>query len=299
MWDNIERFAGDRINDLKNAADTVGNEVEYRAKQLRDNVVVPVIDNAMEAGLVPAKEGMFGRYLSGTEVPLTKIPADVKRAEQSKVNMLLELNKTKANDPQHQARIRFNNLVDQQNELGVDLTFHAMGHGNYTPDQISTHKNLQAEIDIINKQFPNMSAIYSTIADRNFGTQLKPFDPNNYNTSKYKGRGIGSGVDYDGKGIVDPVDGTTNTLGQYSVTDGVLNDRYDFDKNNGFTTADEPMYTRDGKQLPDPGKFTHGGAFAEKDFVQNLATHAGRFSQSLGLIRPGSGYDIRFDLGKR
>ena len=47
MWNNIKRFAGDRINDLKNAADTVGNEVEYRAKQLRDNTIVPVIDDAM------------------------------------------------------------------------------------------------------------------------------------------------------------------------------------------------------------------------------------------------------------
>ena len=297
MWDKVKRFAGDRIRDLGNVVDSVGNEFEYRSKQVRDNLVVPTLDNAMEAGLVPAKEGMFGRYLSGTEVPLTKIPADVKRAEQSKVNSLLELNKTKANDPMHQARLRFNDLIEQQDKNGVDMKFHNMGHGNYTPEQISTHQTLQAEIDSINKQFPSMSARYSALAERSFGTQLERFDPNNYNTSDYKGRGIGSGVKYEG--IYDPVDGTTNTLGQYSVTDGVLNDRYDFDKNNGFTTADEPLYTRDGKQLPDPGKFTHGGAFAEEDFVQNLATHAGRFSQNLGLIRPGSGYDIRFDVGKR
>jgi len=297
MWNNIKRFAGDRINELGNAADKLGNDLEYGAKQLRDKAVVPALDNAMQAGHVPSKEGMFGRYLSGTEVPLTKIPKDLKRAEQSKVNALLENNKAKANDPMHQARLRFNDLLEQQDTNGVDMKFHAMGHGNYTPDQISTHQTLQSEIDGINKKFPSMPAKYPAIAEKSFGTQLEVFDPNNYNTADYKGRGIGSGVKYEG--IYDPVDGTTNTLGQYSVSDGVLNDRYDFDKNNGFTTADKPLYTRDGKQLPDPGKFTHGDAFGEKDFTQNLATQAGRISQNLGLIRPGSGYDVRFDLGQR
>ncbi len=38
MWGNIKRFAGDRINDLKNAADTVGNELEYRTNQLVDSI---------------------------------------------------------------------------------------------------------------------------------------------------------------------------------------------------------------------------------------------------------------------
>lgn len=294
MWNNIKRFAGDRINDLGNAADKLGNDVEYGVKQLRDKAVVPALDNAMEAGLVPATAGMYGRYLSGTEVPLTKMPADVKKAEQSKVNSLVDLNEAKAKDPMHQARVRINSLIEQQENNGVDMKFHNMGHGNYTPDQIAKHKTLQGEMDGINNQFPNMPRKFATNADAGFATQLKEFDPNNYNTADYKGRGMGGtreGTKY--------VDGTSNTLGQYSVSDGVLNDRYDFDKNNGFTTADKPMYSRDGKQLPDAGKFTHGGAFANADFVQNLATQAGRVSQNLGLIRPGSGYDVRFDLGQR
>lgn len=294
MWNNIKRFAGDRINDLGNAADKLGNDLEYGAKQLRDKAVVPALDNAMEAGLVPATQGMYGRYLSGTEVPLTKMPADVKKAEQSKVNALLDLNEAKAKDPIHQARVRINSLIEQQENNGVDMKFHNMGHGNYTPDQIAKHKTLQGEMDGINNQYPNIPRKFAANADRGFSTQLKEFDPNNYNTADYKGRGYGGtreGTKY--------VDGTSNTLGQYSVSDGVLNDRYDFDKNNGFTTADKPMYSRDGKQLPDAGKFTHGGAFANADFVQNLATQAGRVSQNLGLIRPGSGYDVRFDLGQR
>ena len=297
MWNNIKRFAGDRINELGNAADKLGNDLEYGAKQLRDKAVVPALDNAMEAGHVPATAGMYGRYLSGTEVPLTKMPADVRKSEQSKVDALLAQNKTKAKNPMHQARIRINSLIEQQENNGVDMKFHNMGHGNYTPDQIAKHKTLQGEMDSINKQYPNMPRKFDINADAGFATQLDDFDPNNYNTTDYKGTGMGGireGTKY--------VDGTSNTLGQYSVSDGVLNDRYDFDKNNGFTTADKPMYTRDGKQLTDAGKFTHGGIIGTSDndgLKSKLATQAGRVSQNLGLIRPGSGYDVRFDLGQR
>jgi hypothetical protein len=50
-------------------------------KTVRDKVVVPLLDKGMEAGTVPAKEGMFARFLSGTSQPLTRIPADTKAAE--------------------------------------------------------------------------------------------------------------------------------------------------------------------------------------------------------------------------
>ena len=62
MWDQITRFAGDRLKDL------------------RDNVAVPVLDGAMEAGVVPSTQGMAIRWASGTETPLTKTPKDLREA---------------------------------------------------------------------------------------------------------------------------------------------------------------------------------------------------------------------------
>jgi len=47
MWNNIKRFAGDRLTDATNAADAYGNEVEYRTKQLnnaKDTVIGSVVD---------------------------------------------------------------------------------------------------------------------------------------------------------------------------------------------------------------------------------------------------------------
>lgn len=43
----------------------------------RDFVAVPLLDTAMQAGVVPATPAMFARFLSGTEQPLTKLHPDL------------------------------------------------------------------------------------------------------------------------------------------------------------------------------------------------------------------------------
>ena len=186
FFGKVKRFAGDH---LKSAL-----------SHTRDNVLVPAIDSAMEAGVIPAAHGMYGRYLTGTEVPLTKMPADIKKAEQ---------------------------------------------------EMTSTH-----------------------------------VDPNNYHNTGYN--------NVDRMGGLAGVNATTNSLGQYSVQGGIIKDRYDFDDNNGFGDPDQPkpFYKWDGK-------FDHSGIFGEGEVVQQLTRGAGRLSHDLGLIKPGSGYDVRLDTGRR
>jgi hypothetical protein len=41
---------------------------------LRDQTVIPVIDKGIETGVLPTKEAMFARYLTGTNKPLTVYP---------------------------------------------------------------------------------------------------------------------------------------------------------------------------------------------------------------------------------
>lgn len=43
----------------------------------RDFVAVPLLDTAMQAGVVPAAPAMYARFLSGTEKPLTKLHPDL------------------------------------------------------------------------------------------------------------------------------------------------------------------------------------------------------------------------------
>jgi len=199
MWNNITRFATDRLNDLRQAGVTISDGVEHAASQLRDaasqyrdRVIIPAIDTAMEEGNLPGDVGMYSRYLTGTQVPLTKFPADVRTAEQEKVNKLLELNKGS-------------------------------------------------------------------------------FDPQNYKMTGYSDFGMVEG------------EGTNNTLGQYLVNDGIVVDRYDFDRNNFYGD----------------GTFEHGGIYGQPRIVESLAQLTGNLSQGLGLIEPGSGYDVRLDTGRR
>ena len=66
---SVKRFAGDRL------------------KELRDNIAVPTLDRAMEAGYIPSDAGMYGRWATGTKVPLTRRPKDIAQHEvQSHIN---------------------------------------------------------------------------------------------------------------------------------------------------------------------------------------------------------------------
>jgi len=198
-----------------------------KAIQLRDGVIVPAIDTAMEEGNLPGYVGMYGRYLTGTQVPLTKFPADVKTAEQERANRLLELNR-------------------------------------------------------------------------------ESFDPQNY---KYTGYSDLEGIRANNYYSYRNISATTHTLGQYLVKDGIVLDRYNFDKNNGFTQPGTIYLSpRSKKALEDPtifdevtskGQFHHGGIYDQPPLVQDLAGIAGNLSQRLGLIKPGSGYDVRLDTGRR
>lgn len=44
------------------------------ASTIRDQVVIPVLDKGIETGVLPTKEAMFARYLTGTNKPLTVYP---------------------------------------------------------------------------------------------------------------------------------------------------------------------------------------------------------------------------------
>lgn len=232
-----------------------------RLADLRDQRFVPALDRALEEGTIPADVGMFGRYLTGTQVPLTRMPADVSQAEQKYVEHFQGLS------AQGGARKKkFDELRAEQQALGLDLN---KDYSKSIPNQIEREKITR--YNELEKQILALDpdSISSTSQPKIL------FDPSNYATSGYRGTESA----FYSKGA--DVNTLRNTLGQYSVQDGVIADRYDFDANNSWTR---------GKP------FEHGGAFGQSGFKQDLATQAGRFSQRLGLIRPGSGYDIRFKV---
>ena len=295
MWNNIKRFAGDRINDLKNAADTAGNEVEYRAKQLRDNAIVPVIDDAMESGLLRSDVGMFGRYLTGTSVPLTKPPADIKRDEQIVAERLGGVENNNQRRRQHARQSvdiaksdemtrDFNTVkkvFNEQQGLGVNIRAHNLGLENYSPERVSEYNSKERQIQELKKKHggritplttSNPAKFFSDTQRAHAAADFVPFDKNNYSNTDYKSE---SGSDAF-------IGATTNTLGQYSVKNGTAIDRYDFNH-----------YTK--------GNFNSGGTITSAtpsahDPLLFLANVAGNAADKLGIITPESGYDVRLKL---
>ena len=250
----ILRMAGDAY---KGASRFAGQ----RLTNFRDQQFVPALDAAMEQGVIPADAGMFGRYLTGTEVPLTKVPADVRKGEQKYIEHMQEL------DAQGDSRKKaYDALKAEQDALGLDFN---KDYSKSFPDQterekISRYNELAEKILRLNPDtIPTASE------------PRIPFDPSNYATTGY---GSTQTALYS-KG--EDINRLRNTLGQYNVQDGVVKDRYDFDRNNRFV---------EGKP------FEHGGAFGQGGLKEGLATQAGRLSQALGLIRPGSGYDVKFKI---
>jgi len=306
MWDKITRFAGEKLDQAKGA---ITNELKYAAKQLRDNVVVPAIDSGMEAGVIPADAGMFGRYLTGTKVPLTKVLPDFKNAEAARSSKVISdyENRTKNIDSSQKTLDRLTALKDesiiadeqkiktllqQQSASGIDIRNHRMGVGpSQDPTLVQSYIDREKQIQTLQTKWPNTNRLgedtdLSTKASTYdaSGTMLRLQDeiddfkkhsgnqkptPQNYNSSGYGGQVLHS-------------DSLTNTLGQYAVKDGVITDRYDF---NHYTT---------------PGKFNHGGIMGIKDdnkgLKEKVSSFAGGLADKLGLIEPGHGYDVRIKV---
>lgn len=292
---NLTRFATDRLDDLKDVAGAISNEVKYAAGQLRDKAVVPAIDNSMETGLLRSDAGMYGRYLTGTSVPLTKVPLDIKRDEAAiaeKLGGFENNNKRRQghtslrnsiakSDNMSKAFNSVKQLFDEQQKTGVDIKAHNMGFGKYSPEQVSKYNKSESKIQQLvqkhgrqvgplsqNNPAPNFSD-----RDRSYAaSEFKPFDKNNYTNQNYK-------AEFGDQGIVGS---TANTLGQYTVKDGTVLDKYDFNR-----------YTK--------GNFEAGGVITgASDTSTNLpyflANSAGKIADKLGIINPQSGYDVRLKL---
>ena len=239
---NIQRFAGDRI------------------RELRDNVAVPVLDKAMESGIVPGKEGMYMRYLSGTEKPLTQMPADVRAAEahlnQEKVDRQKKYSNLSSVGETFREWQTLSDSVKQRNQM-----FNMYGKGSPATEQEESRlRQLSSEVETHADRLGVSRHNLPEILEYGDGTYSQT-NQTNAGRSAYN--------------RIDIPDTITQTLGQYAVRDGIIEDRYDF---NEFMKPDD--------------KWT-------RDWNGEGVRQSGRAAHALGLIKPGHGYDVRFDTGRR
>lgn len=253
-------------------------------KVLRDSVAIPVLDKGMEMGIVPAKEGMFARFLSGTSQPLQRIPAETKAAEallNQKLTQAVTVQPLRiAADKSLEDWRKASSNVSNQNEMYYM-------HGIGTPETQEQRKRLNMLDQKVNDYVKQLGLRdrFELVINPSREQQIKErqvgYTPLNYIVNNYGSMGaLGLDLNEDQTNLV--TKGLVNTLGQYKVKDGqTVKERYDFNSYNAGT----PLYT--------PGSMV-GGVIGEPIDSTKLADKALSLADKLGFIQPGAGYPVEF-----
>lgn len=253
-------------------------------KTLRDKVAIPVLDKGMEVGVVPAKEGMFARFLSGTSQPLERIPAETKAAE-ALLNQKLTQSVTVqplriAADKSLEDWRKASTNVSNQNEM---YYMHGIGFPE-TQEQTKRVNMLDQKVNDYVKQLglrDRFELILNPSKEQQIKERQTGYTPLNYTVDNYGRMGaLGLDLNEDQTNLV--TKGLVNTLGQYKVQDGqTVKERYDFNSYNAGT----PLYL--------PGSMV-GAVIGEPIESTKLADKALALADKLGFIQPGAGYPVEF-----
>lgn len=252
-------------------------------KTVRDKVAVPLLDRGMEAGVVPAKEGMFARFLSGTSQPLIRIPADTKAAE---ALLNKQLTQQVTVDPLRLTAektlsdwINASRAVNSQNEM-----YNMYGKGlPATQEQLNQVNVLNQKVNEYTKQLGLRSRddLFIPTTEQRIKQRQQGYTPSNYVVGDYVNIGAENlNLNEEQTNLVNK--GLVNTLGRYKVQDGqTVNERYDFNSYNV------------GKPLFRPGSIV-GGIIGEEENSVILADRALSLADKFGFIQPGAGYPVQF-----
>ena len=251
-------------------------------KTIRDKVAIPVLDRGMEAGVVPAKEGMFARFLSGTSLPITRIPADTRAAE-SLINNKLA-NPTERDKQLFEFRERMQTWTDKSRKVSIQNEMYNM-HGIGSPattQQQQEVSQLKSKLNQEAKKLNMSDPLDYYIGDEGMRSERKAaYDPLNYSMSNYSNLGTSYlELNPNQEKLVNK--GLVNTLGRYQVEGGqTKGERYDFNSYNVGT----PLFA--------PGSMV-GGVIGEANSSMQLADKALSLADKFGFIQPGAGYPVQF-----
>jgi len=251
-------------------------------KTVRDKAVVPVLDAAMERGIVPAKEGMFARFLSGTSAPLTRIPADTRAAEAMLNNRLANpTEKDKKMAELSQATQLWLSKAEPLNNQNEMYSMHGIGSPATTQQQQEVNQ-LKQNVDRLSAGLGMKNNLeYYTAPNYLAAERQTNYNPSNYTMSDYSTIGpTGLGFSSEQTELINK--GLVNTLGRYNVEGGkTKGERYDFNSYNVGT----PLFA--------PGSMV-GGVVGEAEGSRKLADKALGIADKFGFIKPGAGYPVEF-----
>lgn len=252
-------------------------------KVVRDKVAIPLLDRGMEAGVIPAKEGMFARFLSGTSQPLQRIPAETKAAEallNQKLMQSVTVNPLRVDaEKTFEDWMNASRAVNAQNEM-----YNMYGQGApATQQQINQVNVLNQKVNNYVNQLGlrNRNDLFIPTTEQQIQQRQKAYTPTDYIVGDYMNIGA-TGLDLNEAQTELVNKGLVNTLGRYKVEGGrTADERYDFNSYNVGT----PLFA--------PGSMV-GGVVGEQESSRELADKALSLADKFGFIQPGAGYPVEF-----
>jgi len=253
------------------------------AGALRDQTVIPVLDKGIETGVLPTKEAMFARYLTGTSKPLTVYPKplldkisgayDQAAIETTRVDVDKIFKQNPLYRQYETTQNELNNLStrlrDQAEMTGVSSSFEDR-------EKLKQYERKTNELRQ-SLNLPDYNLPYDRVPETALSNQERLNIIQKNNLAQPGNVTFGSQTAY---GLM-PKE-VALSLGRFNIKDNKINDRYKFDD----LQAGRQQVNGFGNVYPDAAG---GGPLASNLIELGLKT---------GILNPGSGYDIRVPYSK-
>ena len=253
------------------------------AGTLRDQLVIPVLDKGIETGVLPTKEAMFARYLTGTNKPLTVYPKPLLNKISNVYDQVAieatrdDVDKIFKQNPLYRqyetVQNELNNfstkLRDQAEMTGVESSF----------ENQQKLKQYEQKANMLRKSLnlPNYSLPSDRLSEKVLNNQERLNIIQKNNLVQPENISIGYNAAYD----VMPEE-VQLSLGRFNIKDNKIKDRYKFDE----LQAGRQMISGMGNVYPDAAG---GGELGSNLIELGLKTK---------ILNPNSGYDIRIPYFK-
>ena len=253
------------------------------AGALRDKAIIPVIDKGIETGVLPTKEAMFARYLTGTSKPLTVYPKSLLDKISGAYDQVAieatreDVDKIFKQNPLYQqyetTQNEFNGLStrlrDQAEMNGVQPSVQDLQRLKQYEQKIN---ELRQSLRLPDYNLPHDRVPATTLNDQE---RLKIIQKNNLVQPGNVTLGYNAAY-----GLMP--EEVALSLGRFNIKDNKINDRYKFD---------ELQIGR--QQVPGRG-YVYPDAAGGGELGSNLI----ELGLKTKILNPSSGYDIRIPYSK-
>jgi hypothetical protein len=259
------------------------------AERARDQVVIPAIDEGIRSGVLPTKETMFARYLTGTSKPLTAYPAPlVKNISDAYNQTAIDQTRDTVNQIYKQENPLYRQFSDAQRQyfdMQKSIRDRAVMRGvQASPQETEMLNQLGTKTNTLRQSLGLPGTVGSTEAQ--FGSDIPPgaltdqarLDTiKRHNLASPENISVGFNAAY-GNALPKEV---RLSLGRFNIKDSTIQDRYDF---NQLEAGRQNV--REQSVYPS----ALGGGEAASNLIE--------LGLKTGIINPKSGYDVRIPLSQ-